>query len=227
MWHSASAEMYCSIFPFIDTHPTCHRYEWILMTVGKTRLAQLFCLVYLIQSAPVICIRNMCWEYVLPFSFSPVHSFLNSFKTLSVIGVATCRRCWRRSLFFFVSTMWRAKLSPTRLGWLCGSAEAAMCHAGCWLRGKTLQKMKVCWRGFLSTSVWRGSQGLCGSPAGQQISLAQECLLQVSRVPVEGCEVAVMREGGPWDGKQWRTSGETLGCRQLWHNWNSAAGSRR
>lgn len=56
--------------------------------------------------------------------------------------------------------------------------------------------MKVCWRGFLSTSVWRGSGGLCGSPAGQQISLAQECLLQVSRSPVEGCEVAVMREGG-------------------------------
>lgn len=92
--------------------------------------------------------------------------------------------------------MWWAKLSPTRLGWLCGSAEAAMCHAGCWLRGKTLPKMKVCWRDFLSTSVWRGSRGLCGSPAGQQISLAQECLLQVSRVPVEGCEAAVMREGG-------------------------------
>lgn len=80
-----------------------------------------------------------------------------------------------------------------------------MCHAGCWLRGKTLQKMKDCWRGFLSTSVWRGSRGLCGSPAGQQISLAQECLLQVSRVPVEGCEVAVMREGG---GRETENNGE-------------------
>lgn len=34
----------------------------------------------------------------------------------------------------------------------------ATLDVGC--EAKALQKMKVCWRGFLSTSVWRGSGGL-------------------------------------------------------------------
>lgn len=159
----------------------------IWMNFKKTGL--LFRLVNFIEctsdSYPERVLGTRASFFISSSAFKAVHAFLNSFKTLSVIGVATCRRCCCRRDFLWVpcgEPSWTRRVLDECVGqqrrW-CATLAAG-------LRGKTLRKMKVCSRVFLSTAVWRGSRGSCGSPAGRQISLAQECLLQVSRAPAEG-----------------------------------------